>query len=240
MKDQAKRAKSSNKAPATNSSFAERAKGSTEAFVSAEKWLEHLEEEIEPTCQATEKEELNLVLKNSPEDFETLEVLKRVRAAVKASDDVALPESGHYYDELHSKIMNALETDIAMNGEPERAAPKSRIPFFFSLQFASRKAPAFVGALGMTMMIAVLTFVGVRQRSTPIAAYVAAEAQHEAQIEENFERKIAMVDPQSGASFARDMGSFESEEDFLTETAASRLKQISAKQADAIIRSLKR
>jgi hypothetical protein len=231
-------------APAMNGASDAREKGS-EAFLSAEKWLEHLEEEIEPTCSAREKEDLDLLLKNSECDLAVRESLRRVRAAVKSLDDVALPESGHYYDTLHSKIMAAIEDDVAMNGGPVQA-PAKRAAFFSR---GVRLPQAVFGALGMTMMIAILALVGLRhspdagsrpsviasEETQAIAADVASAA-----TEENFERKIAMVDPQTSAKFARDMASFESEEDFLTETAAARLKHLSASQADALIRSLKR
>lgn len=201
------------------------------AFVPAEQWVEHLEEEIEPKCSASEKEDLDLVLKNSPEDFAIRDSLKRVRAAVKSLDDVALPESGHYYDDLHSKIMAAIDDEIAMNGEPVRKAAKPRAPLFKRGLFTQ---PVF-GAAGMTMMLAILAFVGLHKRtSTPATTHESAA------IEENFERKIAMVDSHAGAQFARDMGSFESEEDFLTESAARRLKHLSSAQAEALMRSLSR
>ncbi len=200
----------------------------TESFVPAEKWLEHLEEEIEPQCLTDEKSDLEMVLKNSPEDLGVLESLKRVRAAVKSLDDVALPESGHYYDNLHAKIMAAIDDDIAMNGEPERKP--QRAPLFKRGLF---KQQAF-GLAGMTMMIAILAFVGLNKPS--VTTTIAPQAS----IEENFERKIASIDSRAGARFAHDMGSFESEEDFLTESAAQRLKQLSSAQADAMFRSLGR
>jgi hypothetical protein len=234
------RAKSSNDARAIGS------KNDHTAFLTADKWLEHLEEEIEPTCLIAEKEDLNLVLENSSDDFETLESLKCVRAAVKSTDDVAMPESGHYYDALYSKIMAAIDDDVAMNGEPVRDVPRARRPLVFS---TSRLPQALLGAFGMTMMVAILSFVGMTKRApSQQDGLVAAATSHENVaekvaekiIEENFERKIAMVDSHSGATFAREMGSYESEEDFLTETAAARLKQVSVQQADTLLRSLTR
>ena len=231
----AARAESSDKARAESSNKA-RAESST--FLDADKWLEHLEEEIEPTCLSGEKADLDLVLKNSAEDLELRQSLQRLRAAVKSTDDVALPESGDYYDTLHSKIMSAIDDDIAMNGEPVREASRTRRPVIFAKRFPQ----ALFGAFGMTMMIAVLAFVGLHNRSMFVnGQQIAADASsREASIEQNFERKIAMVDSRSGARFAREMGSFESEEDFLTETAAARLKQVSAQQADSMLRDLTR
>jgi hypothetical protein len=206
------------------------------AFVPAEKWLEHLEEEIEPRCLIAEKDDLELVLKNSPEDLAVRESLKRVRAAVKSLDEVALPESGHYYDNLHLKIMAAIDDDVAMNGEPIRQPAKARAPLFTRRLFTQ---PIF-GLAGMTMMVAILAFVGLNRATSRAASSAVTTAAAEASIDENFERKIASLDSHVGAAFAHEMGSFESEEDFLTESAAQRLKQLSSAQADALIHTLSR
>ncbi len=242
MKDQGRRSTTKARAESSNKARAESSTQELNSFVAADRWLEHMEEEIEPSCLIAEKDDLNLVLKNSTDDFEILESLKRVRAVVKSSDDVALPESGHYYDTLHSKIMSAIEDDIAMNGEPVREKPRTRPPFHFSSQLLSLRVPkAVFGALGMTLMMFVLAFVGLANRApSQEGQQIASNSQREAIVEENFERKIAMVDSHSSATFAREMGSFESEEDFLTETAAARLKQVSAQQADTLLRTLTR
>ncbi len=192
-------------------------------------WLEHMETEMEPVCRASEVEDFELLLKNSPKDFETLESLKRVRVLVKKSDDVALPESGHYYDQLHSKIMAAIEADAAL--EPLRPAKRSMGAGLLAW-------PTLFRASGVTMMVALVAWVGLNQKSTFSKSddHVAA---HNAAVGENFGRSVASVDAHAGATFARDMGSFETEEDFVTEAAEERLQQISQHDAEAMIRSLK-
>ncbi len=40
---------------------------------------------------------------------EELEILSQIRQSLKDSDDVAVPESGHYYDALEARIMGALD-----------------------------------------------------------------------------------------------------------------------------------
>lgn len=204
-----------------------------EAFVSADAWIEHLEEEMEPACSADSKQDLDLVLKNSAEDAALFASLTKTRAAVASlKDDVALPESGEYYDRLHAQIMAAIEEDASLNGtaRPQRPASKRR-KILLSSMFS---------AFGLTMIVVILAALGLNHSRSSSAPLAQADASRESAVEENFERKIAMIDSRSGAAFARDMGSFESEEDFLTETAAARLKQLSAKQAEALLRRLRR
>lgn len=43
---------------------------------------------------------------------EELEILSQIRQSLKDSDDVAVPESGHYYDALEARIMGALDQAI--------------------------------------------------------------------------------------------------------------------------------
>lgn len=49
---------------------------------------------------------------------EELEILSQIRQSLKDSDDVAVPESGHYYDALEARIMGALDQAIK-SGEVE-------------------------------------------------------------------------------------------------------------------------
>lgn len=43
---------------------------------------------------------------------EELEILSQIRQSLKDSDDVGVPESGHYYDALEARIMGALDQAI--------------------------------------------------------------------------------------------------------------------------------
>lgn len=58
------------------------------------------------------------------EENEELEVLLQ---SLKKSDDVALPESGVYFDALEARILGALDSAIE-HGEVEDRAPKQKIP----------------------------------------------------------------------------------------------------------------
>lgn len=195
------------------------------SLVAAESWVEHLEDEMEPL---TFDEDLELLLQNSEEDRALFESLKRTRILVKKSDDVALPESGLYYDNLHAKIMAAIEHDEVTNGaRTSRVVKRAQKPFAW---------PQIFGAVGMTMMLAIVAMMSFKSSNLISApnkqvAAVSAEQAAETASNEHFERRLAMVDPRMGAIVAREMGGFESEEDFLTETAAARLKQISAGEA---------
>ena len=193
----------------------------------AEGWVEHLEDEMEPL---TFDQDLDLLLKNSEEDRALFESLKVTREAVKRSDDVALPESGHYYDNLHSKIMAAIEQEEIEGRGIERqvriAVTKTRRSFAWT---------QVMGAVGMTMMLAIVALMSLK--SGPIGS-TSSQQEVATTSEGSFERRLAMVDPRVGAQVAHEMGGFESEEDFLTETAAARLKQISAGEARALLYSL--
>ncbi len=201
------------------------------SLLSADKWLEHMEQEIEPMCLETEAAQLALLLKNSPDDRFAFESLQRLRKQIKKSDDVLLPESGFYYDCLHTKIMASI--DSACDRDEKIASQK------ITGRSYQRTWQAAFGVAGIMMMVAIGVFIGTYQTSTLTQTPSAVVASnHEQQVEEHFERKLAAVDSAGSAAFARDMGGYESEEDFLTEAAASRLKQVSKRQADAMIRSL--
>ena len=201
------------------------------ALVEEATWLEHMESEMENMCRASEIAELELVLKNSPDDLETFETLKRVRAAVKSlSDDVALPESGLYYDQLHAKIMVGIDAEIAS----EASRPSQRAP----LRNRSLAWPSIFRAAGLTMMIAVISWLGLHPSSVK-SSKTDQVATHSTAAGEIFGRSVASIDAHEGATVARDLGSFESEEDFVTEAAEARLRQVSRTEADAMIRSLK-
>lgn len=207
-------------------------KGRT-SLVAAEGWVEHLEDEMEPL---TFDEDLELLLQNSEEDRALFESLKQTRILVKKSDDVALPESGQFYDNLHSKIMAAIEQDEILNGSRDtRVVKRTRKPFAW---------PQVFGAVGMTMMLAIVAMMSLKTSNVDTSAtkQVAAAEQtvsaEQAASNEHFERRLAMVDPRMGAIVARELGGFESEEDFLTETAAARLKQISAGEAREMLYDL--
>lgn len=200
-------------------------------LLAAESWVEHLEDEMEPMSF---DQDLDLLLKNSREDRALFESLKKTREVVKRADDVALPESGHYYDALHAKIMSAIEQEEIEGRGIERKARVSVTKIRRSFAWTQ-----VMGAAGMTMMLAIIALMSLKSAPVGTAAgeTVAAISQ-ETKAQETFERRLAMVDPRMSAQIAHELGGFESEEDFLTETAAARLKQVSAGEASAILYSL--
>jgi hypothetical protein len=191
----------------------------------ADWWVEHLEAEIEPNLA----EDLELLLKNSKEDHKILASLKATRQAIKASDDVAMPESGLYYNDLHNKIMAAIDFEEI----PETRREK----FDVSIHAKSRRAPTWawqgaVGAMGLTMMLALITWMGLKDAANVNQASPAIAS---VQTEENTERTIATV----SASFSDDVNAFESEQEILEEAAVQKLSQLSKEQVDELYRSLR-
>lgn len=193
-------------------------------------WLEHLEEEMEAQCRAEEAADKDLLLKNSPADLETYEALKRVRATVKSTDDVAMPESGHYYDQLHAKIMAAIDAEIESAPSRPKQRRALRLPFAWPTAFR---------AAGLTMMIALISWLGLHQKGSLSTAGSMESTIAVQSAGESFERNVASTESHSGAEFAHDMGSFEGDEDFVTEAAEARLAQVSQHDADAMLKSLK-
>ena len=196
-------------------------------------WLEHMEQETEIHALAEEAADRDLLLQNSPADLATYESLKRVRAAVKSlNDDVALPESGLFYDQLHAKIMAAIDEEDAASAQMSQRQGVLRSRFSW---------PTMFRAASVTMMLAFITWFGLHQKASlsPKVSDESTVAAHAAAIGESFERNVASVDAHAGAEFAHDMGSFESDEDFVTEAAESRLQQVSRHDAEAMLKSLK-
>jgi hypothetical protein len=212
----------------------EKAHHRAESLYKADWWVEHLEDEIEPNLA----EDLELLLKNSKEDHKILASLKRTRQAVKASDDVAMPESGLYYNDLHNKIMAAIDFEEI----PESRREKHEV----SLHVKSRRAPSFAwngafGAMGLTMMLALITWMGMRDmtpsasQSSPAIASIESSTDANGANGENLERTVATV----SGSFSDDVNAFESEQEIVEEAAIQKLSQLSQEQVDELYRTLR-
>ena len=80
-------------------------------------WLEYLEGELEPSLN----EDLKILLKNSPADRRCVSELEHARRMIKESDEETLPENGRYYEELHDRIMAAIEEGAWIEDEEEKA-----------------------------------------------------------------------------------------------------------------------
>lgn len=210
-----------------------------EALYATEGWVERLEDEVATDHDA----DLDLLLKNSESDRALFESLKKTRMIVKKSDDVALPESGQYYDELHTKIMAAIDADIAEAATPATIGHRIVDVPVQILKNSKRSFswPTVFGTVGMTMMLAlisIMTFKSNPSMDSGASRTGAVAALETLEVDQRFERRLAMVDPRIGAAVAHELGSFESEEDFLTETAAARLKRVSAGEATAMLETL--
>ncbi|MEK7355260.1 MAG: hypothetical protein AAB250_02345 [Bdellovibrionota bacterium] len=202
----------------------------------ADWWVDHLEAEIEPNLA----EDLELLLKNSKEDKAILASLKRTRQAIKASGDVAMPESGHYYNDLHNKIMAAIDFEEIpqLRREKHEIATHAKSKRYSGFAWQQ----GFFGAVGMAMMIALISWVGMRddQMSTyPSNGVTMVDSPNVASIEsspsDGLERKIATVN----ASFSDDVNAFESEQEMVEEAAIQKLSQLSKEQVDELYRSLR-
>jgi hypothetical protein len=82
--------------------------------------VEYLEGELEPSFEA----DLTLLLLNSRPDRARLEEFKNLRELIKGSDQVFLPENGATYQNLHDRIMTAID-ERRRSREPKRAAKRS-------------------------------------------------------------------------------------------------------------------
>lgn len=196
-----------------------------ESLFKADWWVEHLEAEVEPNLA----EDLELLLKNSKEDTAILASLKRTRQAIKASDDVAMPESGLYYRDLHDKIMAAVDF--------EEIPETRRAKYDLANQVKARRYSSFSmqgmwGAVGMAMMVALISWVGIRDNGTIAQPQLASIEQEN---DQSLERSVATV----SASFSDDVNSFESEQEMVEEVAIQKLSQLSAEQVDELYRTLR-
>ena len=206
-----------------------------DAFYQEDWWVELLEEEVEPNL----KEDLELLLKNSRADRRILSSLKETRKAIKDSDDVSLPESGLYYQNLHDKIMAALdeETDFS---------PRRTSDAFMAKQIAKTRLSwrTMAGTFGMTMMVAALTWITLQSSpDTELDSRAVAEVDSmpgTESAEENFERNLAMVSAEEATHFTNEMNGFVSEEDLVTQAAIEKLQNLSPEEADALLASLER
>ena len=73
-----------------------------------EDWLDFMEDELDLNSM----KDREVLLLNSLADRRTLRELERLRDLVKETDEVALPEDGHYYDRLHEKIMLGVDENV--------------------------------------------------------------------------------------------------------------------------------
>jgi hypothetical protein len=188
--------------------------------LSAGRWIEHLEDE----CEENLRRDLDLLLSNSKPDRQVLQGLKKVRKMVKDSDEVLLPESGLFYENLHDKIMAAVE-------DVER--PRKR-RFKYGRKFIW---PTVVGSVSMMMMLALISIMTMKP-SQPIlgSQSMATEApRHNA---ENLGQNLAMASLPERNSLSDALIGADEQSDIVSDAAAKRLEGLSPAEADALLNSL--
>lgn len=75
-------------------------------------WLEYVEGEADPSLTL----DLKILLQRSRADRKICESLVKTREVIKSADPVSVPEDGHYYDNLHSRIMAAVNEAPTSSG----------------------------------------------------------------------------------------------------------------------------
>lgn len=79
-------------------------------------------------------------LKSSEAEQKQLERLSQLRQAVKACDDVALPESGFYFEALEKRIVSALEVAIDVGDVKDRSKPVTPVSSVSTERFVLSRA----------------------------------------------------------------------------------------------------
>lgn len=208
-------------------------------------WLELLEDELDANLQ----EDLQILLRNSQPDLRKLESLKRTRAAVKNSDEVAMPENGHFYQELHDRTMAAIENLDKKNQEdakPPRSAKRSR-PYYRS----GKASWGFMVTSFTTSMILILAALNVLKQQPLKSSPNSADSDKQAQWTAGLGDKGARADAASIAFEARlaeaskgslaENGLIEiaGDSDAVAEMMAKRLEYMPADRVKMIFKSLK-
>jgi hypothetical protein len=211
-------------------------------------WVEHLEQEDVPLLH----EDLEILLQNSRADRRILESLKRTRVVLKKSDDVALPESGAFYDDLHARIMANIEAEEESASATRSAVLTQNVRakinrLGLSAAFGSGLG---TGVLPLMMMMVLVTLAVLRQadRSASAAAGGHIEASvlaaayampREAKIQVSRGSVNVAERLPEGTDASQLLLDPSTEGEFVTDVVASRLDQLPAQDAQALIESLK-
>lgn len=102
-----------------------------------ELWVDLVEGEIEPSL----REDLALLLLNSPAKRARLDEIRSLRAKVKASDEALMPEDGRFYQDMHDRIMAAVDGAPAVR----RARPASAAKYKYNGRSLPRVSPRQLG-----------------------------------------------------------------------------------------------
>jgi hypothetical protein len=223
-----------------NASIEEAYRKKKPAYYTEDLWLEHVESELERSFE----EDLDLLLKNSSSDRKIVESLERTRQAIKKSDEVALPENGQYYADLHDRIMGSI--DGITPESPVRASGKMSVPKAMkkTLRNAKFAWPALMGTISMSLLVASIGWFAMtagqnRAQVESSGAVAHAEQLAEQLSEDGLTRGLASASDVV-PSFSQSMVGYESESDLLAQVAVERLKGLDSEQMSQAFESLKK
>jgi hypothetical protein len=209
--------------------------GRSQAYLNEELWLEHLEDENDPTFE----EDLELLLGNSPADRRLLDGLKSTRQLIKSADEVSLPESGHYYDQFHDRIMAAIDEEIRENGgiQASPSATNSKK----SMRTLRLAWPAIISTMTLTVVLSAVTWfalkTGMGAGAVSHLVKVAANGSATDESAGEIDRKLAEMS--TAETVSGTMVAFQSETDFVTDAAIDRLNNLDKDQVDKLFDHLK-
>lgn len=107
-------------------------------------YVEVLEGELDRQMDAAFEKDLEIWLSRSEQSGEELEKLSQIRQGLKNADDIALPESGIYFDALEARIMGALDAAIDAGEVESREVPLNKNAV---TEMGSQAAEVFLGAM---------------------------------------------------------------------------------------------
>lgn len=205
-----------------------------------EGWVDHLENEIE----ANLRDDLEILLKNSEPDRRIRSSLEQIRTLVRNSDEVVLPESGHFYQNMHDRIMAQVETMPTPSASVHRSSWNIKA---LRRNRWSRRA----GPVGVMMVLAVMSWLGVRsvdsgQENQSAPAQVAAAQGTNKSVpvsnERSLELELAVVSGTESGAFAESVTdsvlTHETQDDLLLAAVDRRLQDLSQAEAEAVLSGL--
>ena len=215
-----------------------RAASPNTGLVKDDLWLEHLESEIEFELKNDFAEDLELLLGNSKADAKRLASIERTRQLLKSSDDVAMPESGEFYQNLHDKIMAAVDAEELPKAR--RTGQMSRVALAFFRSRRSKAWPTVFGAIGLTMMLAFVSWTSLRDvdgsQNESVASVLGQAGMSGTEgPDEKLDRRVAMLT----RSNSNEVNGFESEEDMVTDEAVAKMRHLTPEQVESLYRSLR-
>lgn len=114
-------------------------------------WVDLVEGETDPSL----REDLTLLLMNSPAGRDRLNTIKELRSLVKDSDDVSLPEDGRFYQNMHDRIMAAVDGQSGFRRREPTSAKRRSLPRTSPRQLGF---PALLGTPTLMALIAGVTW----------------------------------------------------------------------------------